>query len=72
MQVHHYALLPLYRKAHSDAAMRWLSMILQTEMPVLVCLTFGDKLFAEVMPDYHQHPKDEEASAVIQEQLRVS
>lgn len=60
------------RKASSEAAMAWLSIILQTEMPVLICLTFGDKLFAESMPAYHQHPKDEEANAVIQQQLRVS
>ena len=52
--------------------MRWLSMILNTEMPVLICLTFGDKLFAESMPGYHQHPKAEEANAVIQQELRVS
>ena len=67
-----YTLLPLYRKAHSVAAMHWISMILQTEMPLLICLTFGDKLFAEIMPGYRQHPEVEVASAVIQEQLRVS
>ena len=52
--------------------MRWLSMILNTDMPVLICLTFGDKLFAENMPRYHQHPKDEEIDAVIQQELGVS
>ena len=54
--------------------MDWLSMILQTEMPVLICLTFGDKLFAEIMPPTHQHPTEEDAdaSAEIQQQLKVS
>ena len=69
---HTYITLPLYRKAHSEAAINWLGMILNTELPVLICLTFGDKLFAESMPGYHQHPKDEEANAVIQQELRVS
>ena len=63
---------PLYRKAHSGAAMHWLNMIFATDMPVLVCLTFGDKLFAENMPGHHQHPKADEINAVIQQQMEVS
>ena len=45
----------MYRKAHSSASMAWLRAILNKHVPFLVCLTFGDKLFAECMPSRQSH-----------------
>ena len=38
----------------------------------LVCLTFGDKLYAEHMTDNGEHPKVADMSNVIRSQLAVS
>ena len=41
-------------------------------MPVLVCLTFGDKLYAEHMTPQQEHPPKELMERVLKEQLAVS
>ena len=43
-------------------------------MPVLVCLTFGDKLYAEhmYMTPQQEHPPKELMERVLKEQLAVS
>ena len=43
------------RKVHTESAKKW-----QVEnVPVLVCLTFADKLYAELMTEDGQHPLKE-------------
>ena len=37
------------RKAHSESSKQWLSILEKENVPVLVCLTFGDRLFVELM-----------------------
>ena len=41
-------------------------------MPVLVCLTFGDKLYAEQINEKGVHPHKDFMSTVVKEQLSVS
>ena len=41
-------------------------------MPVLVCLTFGDKLYAEHINEKGVHPHKDLMSTVVKEQLSVS
>ena len=41
-------------------------------MPVLVCLTFGDKLYAEHINEKGVHPHKDFMSTVVKEQLSVS
>ncbi|XP_046840168.1 uncharacterized protein LOC124434327 [Xenia sp. Carnegie-2017] len=40
-----------YRKAHTESTKQWLSILEEENVPVLVCLTFADKLFAELWGD---------------------
>ena len=40
---------PSFRKAHTQSAKKWLKRLQEEKVPVLVCLTFGDKLYAEHM-----------------------
>ena len=47
------------RKAHTPSAKKWLERLQIEKVPVLVCLTFGDKLFAEHMIQ-GRHLKEEE------------
>jgi GTP-binding protein EngB required for normal cell division len=58
-----------YRKAHSNASMAWLKAVVEKGVPCLVCLTFGDKLFAECMPSLRRSNLDANDSA-IQDQLQ--
>ena len=72
----------MYRKAHSDASMQFLAAILNKDVPFLVCLTFGDRLFAECMPSptRHSHPDvvgypesaDLDVATLLQEHKEVS
>ena len=38
-----------YRRIHSKLFEDWLSILDKENVPVLICLTFADKLFAELM-----------------------
>ncbi|XP_028411558.1 uncharacterized protein LOC114534202 isoform X1 [Dendronephthya gigantea] len=38
-----------YRRAHTESTKKWLSILEKEKVPVLVCLTFADKLYAELM-----------------------
>ena len=76
-----YIILPhTYRKASSSASMAWLRAILKKHVPFLVCLTFGDKLFAECMPSRHSHldppdqskPNDSSIDEQLQKHKKVS
>ena len=37
------------RKAHTESTQQWLAILEKENVPVLICLTFADKLFAELM-----------------------
>ena len=39
----------LRRRAHTQSTKQWLSILDKENVPVLICLTFADKLFAELM-----------------------
>ncbi|XP_046840222.1 uncharacterized protein LOC124434378 isoform X1 [Xenia sp. Carnegie-2017] len=38
-----------YRKVHTESTKKWLSILEKENVPVLICLTFADRLFAELM-----------------------
>lgn len=38
-----------FRKAHTESTKQWLSILEKENVPVLVCLTFADRLYAELM-----------------------
>ena len=37
------------RRAYTESTKQWLSILEKENVPVLICLTFADKLFAELM-----------------------
>ncbi len=46
------------RKVHTESSKKWLDRLQVEKVPVLVCLTFADKLYAEHMKD-GEHLTDE-------------
>ena len=67
-----YIIIILYRKVHTQSAKKWLERLHKEKVPVLVCLTFGDKLYAEHMTKSGEHPSVEHMSRVIKSQTTVS
>ena len=64
--------VPVHRKVHTQSAKKWLERLHKEKVPTLVCLTFGDKLYAEHMSDSGEHPSVADMSKVIKSQLSVS
>ena len=64
--------MSLYRKVHTQSAKKWLERLHKEKVPVLVCLTFGDKLYAEHMTTSGEHPSVEHMSREIKSQTTVS
>ena len=62
----------MYRKAHTQSTKQWLERLQKERVPVLVCLTFGDRLYAEHMTRKGGHPSKNFMTKVIKEQLSVS
>lgn len=62
----------LYRKAHTKAAQEWLDRLAQENVYVLVCLTYADKLYAELMSADGSHPKLDAAKSELLKQTEVS
>jgi len=60
------------RKVHTESAKKWLERLQVENVPVLVCLTFADKLYAELMTEDGQHPLKESVRYELAEQLSVS
>ena len=52
-------LLRFCRKVHTESAKKWLEKLQEENVPVLVCLTFADKLYAEHMTEDGKHPSKE-------------
>ena len=54
------------RKAHTESAKKWLELLEDKSVPVLVCLTYADKLYAECMGKDGSHPEP----LVIKQKIR--
>jgi hypothetical protein len=63
-------ILSLYRRAHTKSTKQWLSILDKENVPVLICLTFADKLFAELMGE-NGDCDAEEVKAGVEKQLNV-
>ena len=59
------------RRAHTKSTKEWLDILEKENVPVLICLTFADKLFAELMGEYGDYG-EERVKLAVQEQLDVS
>lgn len=68
---------PSFRKAHTQSAKKWLERLQEEKVPVLVCLTFGDKLYAEHMiqgkhlREEERYPSVDYMRHTVKEQLSV-
>ena len=60
------------RRVGSQSAKQWLDRLQREKVPVLVCLTFADKFYAEHMSEGGQHPKKETMKYHLEDQLIVS
>ncbi len=60
------------RKAHTQSAKKWLEMLEDKSVPVLVCLTYADKLYAEHMGKDGSHPDPSYIKQRITEECSVS
>ncbi len=60
------------RKVHTQSAKKWLERLQEEKVPVLVCLTFADKFYAEHMTEDGKHPGKEYMQQQLKEQLSVS
>ena len=59
------------RRIHTVSAKKWLERLQVEKVPFLVCLTFADKLYAEYMAEYGQHPYKGFMSNELEVQLSV-
>ena len=72
-----YTCTSFLRKAHTQSAKKWLERLQIEKVPVLVCLTFGDKLYAEHMiqgkhlREEERYPPVEYMKHQVKEQLLV-
>ncbi len=58
---------------HTESTKKWLERLEEEPVPVLVCLSFADKLYAnECMGTDGSHPPPEEARRKIAQELAVS
>ena len=64
--------LNLSRKIHTGSAKKWLEKLQIAGVPVLVCLTFADKLYAEHMSADGKHPDVEDMKFEIDAECSVS
>ena len=65
-----YVFLPLFRKIHTEPAKVWMDKL--GNVPLLVCLTFADKLYAEHMTKDGKHPDKELIKFEIEAERSVS
>ena len=61
-----------FRKAHTESAKKWLELLEDKSVPVLVCLTYADKLYAECMGKDGSHPDSQDMKQKIVEETDVS
>ena len=65
-----------HRRAHTESAKKWLSKLQENNIPVLVCLTFTDNLYAEISQqicgkDSEDYPPKAEMQRKLQKELEV-
>ena len=60
-----------HRKAHTQSAKKWLEMLEDKSVPVLVCLTYADKLYAEHMGKDGSHPEVSHIQQRVAEECSV-
>ena len=58
------------RRAHTKSTQEWLRILEKENVPVLICLTFADKLYAELMGE-DGDPDGEKIKTGIEEHLNV-
>ena len=63
-------MLFFYRRAHTESTKQWLSILERENVPVLICLTFADKLFAELMGNNGDYDIDQ-VKLGVEKQLKV-
>ena len=64
--------VPTRRKIHTESGKKWLNRLQVEKVPVLVCLTYADKLYAEHMTEDGQHPDKRFMKQELTTQLSVS
>ena len=69
---YHNVICIFFRKAHTKATQDWLHRLAQENVFVLVCLTYADKLYAELMSKDGKHPNHSIAKPELQKQKEVS
>ena len=62
----------LVRKIHTQSAKKWLERLDKEKVPSLICLTFGDVLYAEHMTEGGNHPSVTDMSQVVKRHISVS
>ena len=60
------------RKVHTESCKKWLERLQVEQVPVLVCLTFADKLYAEHMSNEGKDPDKIFMKREVAHQLKVS
>ena len=60
------------RRVGSQSAKQWLDRLQREKVPVLVCLTFADKFYAEYMSEDGHYPTKAEMEFRLHDQLTVS
>ena len=61
-----------FRKVHTESSKKWLERLQVEKVPVLVCLTYADKLYAEHMTEKGDHPDARLMKRILKEQLEVN
>ena len=62
----------VYRKVHTESCKKWLERLQVEQVPILVCLTFADKLYAEHMSNEGKDPDKIFMKHEVDHQLKVS
>ena len=61
-----------YRRIHTESARHWLDRLEEDSVQLLVCLTFADQLYEELMSEDGTHPSPEIVKKEISTHLDVS
>ncbi len=59
------------RDVASEASNSWLDTLQSKDVPMLVCLTYADKFYAEQMGNDSEHPEESKIKQALQRQLQV-
>ena len=61
-----------HRRIHTLSSKKWLDRLQVEKVPVLVCLTYADKLYAEYMTEDGQHPDKGPMANELEVEVSVS